>query len=117
MALFKLPDVAEALDALLDQEREMILLGRLESLVQVGQEKLRLLEKLPAAGAGAGTLEKLREKADRNQELLAAVIRGIRSVSRRLEMLQRAQTELRTYDKGGQSQDLAKATRSFEHKA
>ena len=117
MALFRLPEVADALDRLLEQERELILKGRLEALVRLGTEKIRLLEKLPTTQVDAETLERLRAKADRNQELLGAVIRGIRSVSQRLEALQNTQKELRTYDSGGHSQDLRRTKASFERKA
>lgn len=117
MALFKIPSVVDALDDLLDRERQGILAGNLEQLARLAGEKTRLLERLAGSTSDIARIERLRVKADRNQELLAAVARGIRSVSRRLEAMKQPKATLRTYDKGGLSQDMTGKKPSIEKRA
>ncbi len=117
MALFKIPSVPDALERVLDQERQMLLSGNIEALAQLAPHKERLLTQLPTARAEQTVVEKLRQKADRNQELLRATAKGIRAVTRRLEILRRQKSELRTYDAGGQSMNLAKRGNKIEKRA
>ncbi|WP_424943776.1 flagellar biosynthesis protein FlgN [Aliiroseovarius crassostreae] len=117
MALFKIPAIPDALDALLDKEREILLSGQIEALPRLAPQKEKLLNQLPSAKATSQQVEALRRKADRNQELLVAVSKGIRAVSRRLEALRSQKTQLRTYDAGGHSKNLAKRATTFEKRA
>ncbi|MBT2132266.1 flagellar biosynthesis protein FlgN [Aliiroseovarius lamellibrachiae] len=117
MALFNLLPVPEALRALLDQERQLLLTGKIEALTKIAPEKERLLSHLAGSTDDAGLLDQLRRKADRNQELLVAVSKGIRAVSRRLELLRTQKTQLRTYDSVGQSQNLTRRKSTFEKRS
>ncbi len=117
MALFNLLSVPDALRAVLDQERQLLLTGKIESLVKIAPEKERLLGQLAGSTDDTGLLDQLRRKADRNQELLVAVSKGIRAVSRRLETLRTQKTQLRTYDAGGQSQNLTQRKTTFEKRS
>lgn len=117
MALFNIPAVVDALDDLLDRERQAILSGNLEMLSRQFGEKKRLLERLAGSTSDITRIERLRTKADRNQELLVAVARGIKSVSLRLEAMKMPKTILRTYDKGGISQELSATKPSIEKHA
>ena len=107
----------EALRALLDQERQLLLTGKIEALTKIAPEKERLLSHLAGSTDDAGLLDQLRRKADRNQELLVAVSKGIRAVSRRLELLRTQKTQLRTYDSVGQSQNLTQRKSTFEKRS
>ncbi|MCI2400223.1 flagellar biosynthesis protein FlgN [Aliiroseovarius subalbicans] len=117
MVLFDLPDIPAALERLLDHERQLILLGNFDGLVRVAPEKDKLLARLQGATDDASVVERIRTKADRNQELLVAVARGIKSVSRQLEALKTRKSQLRTYDAGGQSANLMPAKSTFERRA
>lgn len=120
MGLFKPTRMDEALERLLDRERHAILAGRLEALPPIAAEKGRMLSLLTQSHGGAQPLEQLRRKADRNQQLLLATARGIRTVSRRLEALKAQQTGragFATYDQGGRSAQLTPGKSQFERRA
>ena len=120
MGLFKQTRMDEALERLLDQERQIILSGRIEALAPISAEKDRLLSRLGQSHGGLHTLDHLRRKADRNQQLLQAMARGIRTVSRRLEALKAQQTgraRFATYDQGGRSAQLTPGKSKFERRA
>lgn len=117
MALFNLLSVPEALRTLLDQERRLLLTGKIEALVKIAPEKERLLGQLAGATDDTSLLDQLRRKADRNQELLVAASKGIRAVSQRLDTLRTQKTQLRTYDAGGQSQNLTQHKATVEKRS
>ena len=106
MALFSMSAAADALEDLLDHERKMILAGQIDGLLRVGQEKERLLARLPHAGEKDAVIERLRLKAERNQQLLVSAARGIRSAARRVEALKNSSTDLRTYGRDGAAASL-----------
>ncbi|MCK8463351.1 flagellar biosynthesis protein FlgN [Aliiroseovarius sp. S1339] len=109
--------VLNALEDLLEGERTQILAGEIEKLSRLLPEKERLLNALKASDEDFPLLERLRDQVDRNQQLLAAAARGIRSVKQRLDALKTSQTELRTYSQAGRPQDLSKQESRFERKA
>lgn len=94
------------LESFLDKERRAILNGAFEDIDRIAHEKELLLEGKKLVAPDQKTLERLRRKAERNQNLLAAAIRGVRSVSARLEALRNGPAELNTYDKSGQRTTL-----------
>ncbi|KPN64851.1 hypothetical protein SAMN04488527_12116 [Aliiroseovarius crassostreae] len=117
MALFKRISPAQALNNLLDQERNLLLSGQLVELAKLGPEKERLFRLLPSMALSRTVIEQMRQKAEHNQALLLSANKGLRTVSRRLELLRNQKSQLRTYDAGGQSQDLARPSNKFEHRA
>ncbi|WP_421702004.1 hypothetical protein [Aliiroseovarius sp.] len=120
MGLFKPTPLDAALERLLDQERQLILSGRIEALAQISAEKERLLARLGQSHGGVHALDHLRQKADRNQQLLMAVARGVRTVSRRLDALKAQQSgraRFSTYDQGGRSAQLTPGKSKFERRA
>jgi len=108
MALFNMQTAVEALDDLLDHERQMILAGRIDALLRLSADKERQMARLPAAVSDPQTLERLRAKLARNQELLAASARGIKAVRDRIAGLQAQQTRLNTYSRDGASTTLGR---------
>ncbi|WP_371170471.1 hypothetical protein [Aliiroseovarius sp. 2305UL8-7] len=102
---------------LLDRERSLILSGDVEKITRLLPEKERLMADLNASVASAEMLEELQTRADHNQTLLSAVAQGIRAVQKRLEALQSARSELRTYTKAGQAMNLSAQQTSIEKKA
>ncbi len=117
MALFSLAAAADALEDHLDHERDMILSGQIDGLLRASGEKERLLARLPGAGENAEVFQRLRKKADRNQQLLLAAARGIKSAARRIETLKTATTSLRTYGRDGAATDLTNTRGGFDRQA
>lgn len=117
MGLFNMTAISDQLDNLLDKEREILLAGRIEMLPRLAPQKEKLLERLSSSNISREQIEKLRRKADRNQELLLAASKGIRAVTRRLQALRSQKSQLRTYDSGGHSQNLARRASTFEKRA
>jgi len=109
MALFDLTAAADALEDHLDHERRLILSGQIDGLLRASAEKERLLARLPASGDTRETLERLRRKAERNQQLLHAAARGLKSAVRRVEAMKAPAASLRTYAADGAAADLAHA--------
>lgn len=117
MALFDRLGADGALERLLDQERQLILAGKIEMLSRIGPEKERLLSRLGQGRAMSPELDRLRRKADRNQQLLEATARGIRNVSRRLAAMKSRKAQLSTYDRGGQMASLNPVKSTIERRA
>ena len=117
MGFFSTPHVVDALDDLLDRERQAILSGNLDTIMRQMNEKLRLLERLTASTTDIVRIERLKVKADRNQELLVAVGRGIKSATQRLKEIGKPVASLRTYDKGGVSTDMLQKKSKLERRA
>ena len=96
---------AEALDdieSLLDRIRDLLRSGQLALLSDM---ETRLIQLEPALEtADAPRLAVILAKAERNQRLLRAAGRGVRSAQRRLTEIARALEGLSTYDHKGQLQ-------------
>ncbi len=96
----------DALEGFLDKERRAILSGAFDEMGRIAHEKETLLIGRDLRAPSARVLERVRKKAERNQHLLAAAIRGVRTVTARLEALRNGPGELNTYDKSGQKTTL-----------
>lgn len=98
---------AKELEELLDFEREKILEGSLEACSNITREKIRLIDHFLKDGPPDGRVVALiRAKASRNQQLLAEVVRALRSVNGRLKAAQSQGKALDTYTKAGLRQQL-----------
>ncbi len=117
MALFSLTAAADALEDHLDHERKLILSGQIDGLLKVSGEKERLLARLPRAGDSAEVLDRLRKKAERNQQLLTAAARGIKSAAHRVNTLAKPAAELRTYGRDGAAADLVHTRGGIDRQA
>lgn len=106
-----------AIEDLLKRERAAILAGDIDKLAGFAPEKEHLLSRLRTPEEQPLALEKLRQQADQNRQLLAASAKGIRAARQRLEALISGQSELRTYTPEGRAQDLSKRGSRLERKA
>lgn len=98
----------EALDALLERERNALIDGDLAAISELIEEKEGLLDQIAALdGAGKRGLEDLQGKAIRNQALLDSALRGIRNVASRFAALRKVRKSLETYDEKGRKTSLA----------
>lgn len=109
--------VADSVADLLERERDLIMAGQLEQLARLLPEKERLLGELRETKGDLPALSHMRDIAARNQVLLAAVLRGIRSVKLRLDELKSCRTELKTYTETGQAMHLNGREGRIERKA
>lgn len=95
------------LDTLLDQERNALLEGDLESLNQLVDEKEALIHSLSEAELDEPEgLRGVSDKVSRNQALLEGALDGIRNAARRLAEIRQARKSLDTYDETGRKQRI-----------
>lgn len=117
MTLFNNSGLLGAVEDLLDRERQAVLAGNLDGLSRLVPEKTRLMERMARSRQPAGQVARLRAKAIRNQALLEAVARGIRSVSAHITGLQAGKPPLRTYDETGSSREIQQRRSILEKRA
>ncbi|APE44979.1 hypothetical protein BOO69_17370 [Sulfitobacter alexandrii] len=97
----------EALDHLLDEEREALLTGNLGRLADLLDPKEALIEEINAIPPGnAGRLRHLDVKVRRNQHLLDGALDGIRSVAARMAELRQVRDGLETYGADGRKRTI-----------
>lgn len=106
MGLFEIVPAADALADLFERERRAILAGRFDLLDRLGNEKERLFRAVERQRVGRSRLETLRRHARRNQDLLAAMERGVRAAVNRIATLNDGPVRLNTYGADGQRQVL-----------
>ena len=106
----------DALEDLLDQERAAIMDGALEDMGRIASEKERVLERQELGTPDHKILDRLRRKAARNQQLLAAAIRGVKAVSARLDVLRNGPSDMNTYDRDGQRTTLSSRQQGALHR-
>jgi flagellar biosynthesis/type III secretory pathway chaperone len=92
---------SEALRDLLERERAALLAGDLDTVARLSARKLRLGERLAAAGLPRHLLEEVRAHALRNAQLLDAAREGARRAARALGPRQNA--PLTTYGADGRA--------------
>ena len=108
-----------ALSALLDAEREALLLGDLEGLAGILPRKEALIDGMNAAPPpDAMAARQLGQKVRRNQMLLDGVLDGLRSAVTRISVLKDMQLGMDTYGADGQKRQITTdAARSVERRA
>ncbi|KPA20321.1 FlgN protein [Shimia sp. SK013] len=103
MFLSKEKDLVGEIDALLDEERDLLTAGALNSLQDLLDRKEALFEQLrDLEDASEENLSALRVKSERNQPLLEASMRAVRSVADRMKDLSRVRNSLETYTNQGE---------------
>lgn len=92
----------DALDNLLDCEREALLGGQLDQIGKLMSTKEDLIDKINALQPDERpALERVHQKVTRNQALLNSALDGIRAVANRMADLRRVRSGLETYDSRG----------------
>ncbi len=110
--------VEQKLESLLSEERAAITMGDFSNLVHLAEEKEKIAARLRDSPISGQSMERLRENAARNAELLQIASGAIQQVLKRIEILRQGPSQLKTYDKSGQSSSLGNATgRTFERRA
>ncbi len=109
MALFKTSDPADALIDFLDRESTAILSGRFDVLERLSVEKERLLQDISRSALSPETLLQLRQRAERNGNLLAAMRTGVAAAQARIKSIRRGTGMLTTYDADGRTTALPRS--------
>ena len=107
---------ADRLIDLLDNERRALLEGRLADALALSERKLRLTERIEHETLGAETARRVRDRARRNEALLAAAMSGIKSARERIASLFTARP-LSTYGSDGRRQQIGGAGGTLERRA
>lgn len=96
-----------ALDDLLEAERDALLKGNLEKLTAMLPQKEALIDALnTGAHTDLSTLQSLDKKVQRNQLLLDGAMEGIRNVALRLAELRSLRGSLETYGSDGKKRNI-----------
>lgn len=96
--------VTARLSTLLEEERRLLLKGRLNDLPALLERKRALVDELGTPPRE--DLSGLHDRLTRNHALLNSAMEGIRRVSDRLEMLKQMRGSLETYDSRGHRKSL-----------
>lgn len=100
-------DLIDALDQLLDNERQALIQGNLEKISDLIAVKQSLFDQINALDVGGrNELEAVQKKVTRNQALLSSALEGIRAVASRMADLRRVRSGLETYDRRGQKKNF-----------
>lgn len=95
-------DIINALDDLLERERQALLNGDLESIARLLEEKEALFDQLNTMSQEQSPdLSVLKGKVQRNQALLDNALKGIRAVAARMSAMRKIRRSLDTYDESG----------------
>ncbi len=113
MALFKKTDSMELL-RLLESERTALLEGNLAILPGLEAEKDRMIRGLPKR---APELTKILAAFHRNQQLLTAAAKGIRSAQQKLQTIRAPKPAFTTYGPTGTRSDLAQTSSDLNRRA
>ena len=106
MRLHSPKDPATALLDLLEDERRILLEGRLSSLGELAARKEQLLADLSGTRPGAAAAHRLRQASERNAGLLTACGEGIRAARRLVESALAAPGPMTTYSADGRMSQL-----------
>jgi flagellar biosynthesis/type III secretory pathway chaperone len=110
-------DPASALERLLDEERALLLSGRLTEVATLADRKAQLLSDLPGSPGGTPQYRRLRTAAQRNLDLLDAAAAGVRDARVRLAELRQLSGTLATYSPEGSRLTVSTGRRGVERRA
>lgn len=105
------------LDTLFDKERQAIFDGLFDELRLISAKKNQMIAQIPNLRISGQAIGDILKKAKRNQDLLAAAVRGVRMVSNRLNTIRKESGSLKTYDKSGKTIQLNAKGRALEWRA
>ena len=100
-------NLIDSLDALLDRERQALLVGDLEKIGRLLALKESLMDQLSKIQmVETDHLQTVKGKVNRNQALLNSAMEGIQAVASRMAELRKARHSLETYDHTGRKTQL-----------
>ena len=110
------------INALLDEERNVMRRGNIQKLETMIAERERHVEDLrgtidPSDQQSVQRLKQIQEKAARNAELLNAALNGLRAGAARIAEIDEAREKLSTYSESGKVKDVASKPGRIEKRA
>ena len=102
---------------LLEEEGHAVRTGNISALEPILEQKSELLITLESSPNNYTDIAIIRAKAARNEALLAAAIRGVKTARNRLLELESVKSELRVYGKDGSLQQTKGHSSALERKA
>lgn len=117
MTLFTRGYDAKALENLLDRERVVILNGDFKGLKKIQRDKNRMLAGQLNTESVARRKHSLKRKIERNQNLLLATAKGVKSIAQTLNSNNQGGGTLDTYGEDGRLQTHTAQSASFERRA
>lgn len=110
-------DIIDALDGLLETERQLLLEGDLEGLQGLLTRKEDLIDAMnDMVPKQEAVLSELHEKVVRNQALLSSALAGIRAVAERVSNQRQMRKSLETYDESGRKKTYQTSSKSTVEK-
>ena len=110
-------DVLTRLNALLDEDRALLLKGSYAGLPQLAAAKEDCLSALTTAKFGLDDLRAVIARLDSNQCMTSSALRGIAAARARVSDLETVRDRLTTYDPTGKVQVVATPKSRVEKKA
>ncbi len=102
MRLSKLNPLLAEIESILQYERTLLLSGELHKLDDLREKKQIGFERLAnLRNTSAIEIESLKKLAERNHELFAAALAGLKDAQRRVLEIKASQNGFATYDKSG----------------
>ncbi|MAM61838.1 hypothetical protein [Maritimibacter sp. UBA3975] len=117
MGLFDGHGTGAALADLLEREKALILSGDIDGVARLSHEKERLMSRLARARFRRGELDRLREKANRNNALLEASARGFKAVQDQISALAKGSETLKIYGSDGNRAAMGRKPTDFNKRA
>ena len=102
---------------LLDDERQALVTGQLDKLMELMERKSAMLSDLRSAPLSKSEIELLAVKTQQNQHLFAAALKGAQSAKQRIEAAQQVQQGFSVYDRRGTSQTLRNSAQGHNRSA
>ncbi|MDV7144778.1 hypothetical protein R3X27_19015 [Tropicimonas sp. TH_r6] len=103
---------------LLEEEKALLLSGKIESVAALEPRKQELAQRLETNSLlSSQQLADLQQKVRRNQILLEASSKGFRTASERLKEIRKVMLQLDTYTRGGDMKNIKTAHPKIERRA
>ncbi len=113
----KAEDQLDRAEKYLEEEREILLSGRVAELAGLAERREAVLATLSAAKGDAARLQRLRDQAMRNGALMNAAAEGVNRAIKRLAELRRAAGPIGSYSATGGRCEIGSVNPKFERKA
>ncbi len=110
-------DFITDLNTLFEKERDAIFDGSFKDLQVISTRKNQMIKQVPALQFSQEVIFDLMTKAKQNQDLLAAVVRGVRMVNNRINAVRHNSGGLESYDKSGNRVSLTETGQALEWRA
>ncbi|MGB0959126.1 MAG: hypothetical protein ACPGVK_02655 [Halocynthiibacter sp.] len=105
----------EILEAI-ERERAQLMSGEFHHLTAAVDTKDRVIQAIDQGTFSTEDITQFKEKIDRNQAILLAMIEGARAAQAQIRLLKQTATRLNTYGSNGQMQHLSTGASSHKIK-